>query len=113
MTKNIGSNIAIVVGILLIVAGLSQLKASSANAGLIMLIGAFAYRSAKKRYLGEVKNTSPRKVVELIGMLIIVLLIVLQKDLIDLLATDPVPNLIVPLWALIAYIIVFIKKQQT
>ena len=113
MMKNIGSTITIVLAVLVLITGLTQPNASYINAGIIMLIGAFAYRSAKKRSLGEVKNTTVRKAIELTGITIIILLVVLQKNLLDLLYLDPVPNFIIPVWTLIAYLVVFLKKKST
>lgn len=111
--KNIGSTIAIVLAVLSLITGLTQPNVAYINAGIIMLIGALAYRSAKKRSLGEVKDTTVRKAIELTGITIIILLIVLQKNLLDLLFLDPVPNFIIPVWALIAYLIAFLKKKPT
>lgn len=111
MKKNIGSTIAIALGALSVFAGLGQQQISLANAGFIMLIGAYAYRSAKKRSLGEVPNTTIRSLIELAGMIVIVLLIVLQNNLKYLIATDPIPNVIVPVWALVAYLIIRIKGK--
>jgi len=113
MKKNIGSTIAMVLGVLVLITGLTQPNASYSNAGFIMLIGAFAYRSAKKRALGEVKDTNIRKAIELAGMVIIIFLIALQNNLMYLLYTDPVPNLIIPLWAIVAYLICFLKKPSS
>jgi len=113
MKKNIGSTIAIVLGVLVLITGFTQFNVSYINAGFIMMIGAFAYRSAKKRALGEEKNTNIRKAIELTGVVIIILLIVLQKNLLILVAEDPVPNLIIPLWVIIAYFVAFLKKKPT
>jgi len=113
MKKNIGSTIAIALGALSVFAGLGQQQISLANAGFIMLIGAYAYRSAKKRSLGEVPNTKIRTLIELAGMFVIVLLIVLQNNLKHLIETDPVPNVIVPIWAIAAYLFSFLRKKQS
>ena len=113
MKKNMGSTIAMVLGVLVLITGLTQPNASYINSGFIMLIGAFAYRSAKKRALGEVGNTAVRKITELAGVAIIFLLMALQRDLTYWMVEDPVPNLIIPLWAVVAYVIASLKKQPT
>lgn len=109
--KNIGSNLAIVLGIISAIAGLTQLNVSLANAGFVMIIGAFAYKSAKRRALGEVVSSNLRKATELVALVVIILLIGLQNNLVDLLSTDPVPNLIIPAWALIAYALAYFKAR--
>jgi len=111
MKKNIGSLLAIALGALLVFSGFGQQQVSVANAGIIMLIGAFAYRSAKKRSLGEVPDSTIRSLTELAGMAVIILLIVMQNNLISLMVTDPVPNVIIPVWALVAYLIIRIKGK--
>ncbi len=71
-----------------------------------MILGALAYRSAKKRKLGEAKSTLTRQLIEIALVVLICLAVLAQKDLIYLIATDPVPNVIIPLWAIVAYLIV-------
>jgi hypothetical protein len=39
--------------------------------------------------------------------------ILLQNNLKNLIVTDPVPNFIIPLWALIAYIVIVSKAKQS
>ena len=71
-----------------------------------MILGAIAYRSAKNRKLGEVKSTATRLILEITMLLLIVLIIVLQDDLKQLIVTDPIPNALIPLWAVLAYLII-------
>jgi hypothetical protein len=49
---------------------------------------------------------------EIAAIAIIVLAVALQNDLKNLIATDPVPNLIIPLYAIIAYLIIVLKKPK-
>jgi len=70
-----------------------------------MILGALAYRSAKKRKLGEVKSTLTRQLVEVALLLGICVVVLGQNNLKTLIATDPVPNFVIPLWAIIAYLI--------
>ena len=110
--KHIGSTLGIVLGILAIVSGLTM-PGSILIAGIVMLVGALAYRSAKKRKMQEVNNTVLRKALEGIGIFGLIALIVLQKDLKELIATDPVPNFIIPIFVLIAYLIALIRKNKS
>jgi hypothetical protein len=71
-----------------------------------MILGAIAYRSAKKRRLQEVSSTLPRKFVEVALLLLICVLVFTQNNLDDQLTTHPILNLIVPLWAVVAYSVV-------
>ena len=114
----IGSTIALVVGILAALAGLAQAASgkgiSTFNAGVVMMLGSLAYRSAKMRKLGIAKTTSGRLVVEWLALAVILAVVLLQKDLFQLMYEDPVPNLIIPLWVLVAYFVVllFTKPQE-
>ena len=71
--------------------------------GAFMILGATAYRSAKKRRLQEVSSTVPRKFVEAALLLLICVLVLTQNNLNYEMTTHPVSNLIVPLWAIVAY----------
>jgi hypothetical protein len=71
-----------------------------------MTLGALAYWSAKKRKLGEVKSTPVRQCLEVALLVLICLAILLQNDLIYRIESDPVPNVILPLWAIAAYLII-------
>ena len=46
-------------------------------------------------------------------MFIIVAAVLLQNDLRNLIITDPFPNLIIPLWAIIAYMIIALKRKKS
>ena len=77
-----------------------------------MILGALAYRSAKKRKLGEVTTTLLRKGLEASALVIIAAAVLLQNDLKNHIANDPVPNVIIPLWAIIAYIVIVLKTKK-
>lgn len=111
MKKHLGSTVAIVLGVLTFGSGVAR-PGSLLIAGPIIVVGALAYRSAKKRNLGEVKNSLQRKGLELAAIAAIFAAVLLQKDLANLIATDPVPNLIIPLLAIIAYSIIALKKPK-
>ena len=110
MKRHLGSSLGILFGILAIIAGITQ-PGGILIAGIVMTIGGLAYRSAKKRKLDEVKNTILRKTLEGAGIVGIIVLITLQNDLKQLVVTDPVPNFIIPVFAVAAYIIVLFKKK--
>lgn len=111
MKKHIGSMIALTLGILVLVSGLTK-PISSLLAGIFIILGALAYRSAKKRILEEVENTLLRKGLEVSALVIIATAVLLQNNLKSLIATDPVPNLVIPIWAIIAYIIIASKTKK-
>ena len=76
-----------------------------------MILGALAYRSAKKRKLGELRVLSPGQgiVLEVALLLVICLLVLAQKNLKELVATDPFNNVFIPLWAIFAYLFVILS----
>jgi hypothetical protein len=94
MLKHLGSTIALAPGILALVGGFaSAYRGPRSGAGdlivssPIIILGALAYRSAKKRWLGQVASTTSRRVVEAIAMLLIFALVVPLNNLKMLIAT--------------------------
>jgi hypothetical protein len=81
--------------------------------GVAMTLGALAYWSAKKRRLGEVKTTLTRQCLEVALLVLICLAVLLQNDLIYRIESDPVANLIVPLWAIVAYLVIVIMPSSS
>ena len=77
--------------------------AAAIIAGPVVILGATAYRSRKRRLLGLKPATLVPKSLEAAALVLILLMVGLQDGLRSLIATDPVPNLIIPLWAFIAY----------
>jgi hypothetical protein len=105
--RHLGSDIALVIGCLSFVAGITQPSGGgSAIGGAAMVLGSLAYRSAKSRRLGEVASTPTRRISEMMMVGAIFPIVLLQSDLKYILATDPVPNAIIPVWAIIAYALV-------
>ena len=101
MKKHIGSTIALVLGVLMIV------NPKTTVTGLIITLGALAYRSAKNRKIGAKASTTARQCLELAAIALSVLAVVVVVPPYDLrhrIVTDPFPNLIIPLWVLIAYL---------
>ena len=75
-----------------------------------MILGSLAYKSVKKRRLGIVKSSTIRTVLEIFAIAIIIVLTLFTKP--SMLYDDPFPNLIIPILAVIAYIIAFVKKAR-
>ncbi len=111
MKKHLGSTISLIVGVLSFISGVTNLNGLVIT-GPIIILGALSYRSAKKRRLGDANNSLLRKGLEISAIAAIVLAIVTQNNLRNLLITDPVPNLIIPLFAIIAYAIIAFRKPM-
>jgi hypothetical protein len=124
LKRHLGSTLALVAGGLSIVSGLERVVttptansfepgSSMPEAGVVMILGALAYRSAKKRRIGEAKSTWTRQFLEIASLVLICLVILMQNNLRHLIATDPVPNAVIPLWAILAYLaIVAMPKSR-
>jgi multisubunit Na+/H+ antiporter MnhB subunit len=78
--------------------------------GVVMVLGALAYKSLKKRKLQIVRSSKTRQTLEIFALLAIIALVTLQRDFKVQLTNDPVPNFVIPLWALIAYGILYLKR---
>ena len=113
MKRHIGSTIALILGFLSFASSLANpSNPSGLVAGPVIILGALAYRSAKKRNLGEVKSTLLRKGFEASALVIIAAAVLLQNDLKNLIVTDPVSTVIIPLWAIVAYIVILSKTKK-
>lgn len=97
----VGSSLAILVGIV-------ALGSGYITPGWCVILGALAYKSAKKRNLGIVQDTPVRRIIEGVVMLLILLAVFFTDR--TVLTEDPFPNLVLPLWTLAAYGIVMTKK---
>ena len=73
-------------------------------AGIVMVLGALAYRSAKKRRLGEVKSTRMRISFEVILLAAICAMILGQNNVAQRMVTDAITNVLLPAWAIVAYL---------
>jgi hypothetical protein len=112
MKRHIGSTIFLVIGIVALIAGLTNPASSILMSGPIIILGALAFRSAKKRRLGTVKNSVLRKGLELSGIVAIILSIALQNNLKYLIITDPVPNVLIPFLAVVAYAVIALLAMK-
>lgn len=113
MPKHLGSTIAIVLGLLMVATIAAQPLSSRPIAGAVILLGALAYRSCKRRGLGQVPSTALRIGLEIAALVAAVLVILLQTDLKRRLILDPVPNILPILWVLAAYAIALFRKYPT
>jgi hypothetical protein len=113
--RHLGSTIAIILGILSVASSFAKIQEGQGltgnfQSGAIMIIGALAYRSAKGRKLGEVKPTILRRVME--GLAIVLILLhfaFINKVYIQ---NDAYSTIVIPLWALVAYLIINLKKEK-
>jgi hypothetical protein len=98
--------------VLTFVAGVTALQSAKRDdAGMligapIIILGALAYRSAKKRRLGDVKSTPARQILEIAALTLIVVMILALNNRNYLIATHPVMYFIVPVWAIVAYLVI-------
>jgi hypothetical protein len=99
---------AFVLGMALLVAGLARpsQNPSLLIAGPVVLLGALACRSARNRADGSVVSTSIRRTFETLALISCALLIFMQKDIRTLIVEDPATNLAIPIWILVAYLLV-------
>jgi hypothetical protein len=109
--RHLGSTICLIVGGLALISGIAR-PSSILIAGIVMILGAEAYRSAKKRKLGEVKSSLTRQIVEVALLVLICVVVLAQNNLKYLIATDPVPNALIPMLAILAYVIIAITPQR-
>ena len=106
----LGSTLTLVLGAMYFLGGVGRIAEgvnSMNNAGPVvgpmMFLGALAYRSRKRRRLGLRRASVLRWSLEMLTLCSIVAVWLLQQDLKWLIATDPVPNLLIPLWIIAAY----------
>ena len=119
MLKHLGSSLASAIGTLAVLGGFaSAYRGHGTGAGdliisaPIIILGALAYRSAKKRMLGQVAATTTRKVMEGVAVLLIVALLFSTNDLKTLIALEPAHYIIIPAWAIIAYMFVGFRSPK-
>jgi len=108
-----------VLGVLALLGGvLSTYRGRGTGAGElivnapIIILGALAYRSAKRRMLGQVAPTITRKVAEAVAMVLIVAVLLSLDDL-RTLVTQPAYYVIIPAWAIVAYLFVGFRRPKT
>jgi hypothetical protein len=77
----------------------------------VIILGSLAYKSRKKRLLGLAPSSRVRGALEIAALVVICALILLQRNFANQLYTDPVPNLIIPLWVLLAYALAGVRTR--
>jgi hypothetical protein len=116
MRKHLWTSIAIFCAILIYASGIQAVLGNSSSGllltGEVILLSAIACRSANKRRLKEVTNSTLRIMIEALLILGLILLVVLQNDLAMRLATDPAPNLIIPIICFLFYALAFYKARK-
>ena len=114
---HLGSSIVFLIGFLAIIWGLSTVTRPAGQysdtllAGVVMVFGALAYKSAKKRWLGEAKSTMTRQLLEIALLVVVCVAVLAQPNLKHLMVTDPIPNVVIPTWAIVAYLVIALKPR--
>ena len=72
--------------------------------GFTALLGAAAYRSAKRTKLGIAHARASRSILEMLAILAIIAAVSLQRDVVHLAYNDPIPTVVAPIWAVAAYL---------
>ena len=113
-----GSTVAVVLGVLAFFGAMGGVGSGDhaferlLTAGSVLILGALAYRSAKQRRLGEVASTPLRRVGESVAILLLLLTVLLQKDLANQIVTEPLATVLIPVWALVAYLLVALWPRR-
>jgi hypothetical protein len=81
-------------------------------AGLVMILGTTAYRSAKRRKLGIKPDAISSRILEISLLLLCLLAIILIPDLPDRLYNNPLFLVIIPAWVFIAYGLAYFKQSE-
>ena len=113
----LGSTIALVFGVLLIFSGImpqdnAKVVFETSYAGICFIIGALAYRSAKKRNSKEIPDTDFRKASEVIGLIVVSAGVLLQNDSLRNMYLSPVTNVTIPIYIFTAYFWVDFKNRE-
>lgn len=80
--------------------------------GPIILLGALAYRSAKRRWLGQVASTKVRCLLEAVAIGIILFSMLRLPNLHELVISQPFHYVLIPVWALTAYVLVGFRSPK-
>jgi hypothetical protein len=112
--RHMGSTIAIVLGLVYFAGSLSPSNPShdGSIAGPVMVLGALAYRSAKRRALGEATASMGRLVIETVLILLIVASVVFRNDLRTAIVINSAPTLLIPAWCVVAYVVAAVRAWK-
>ena len=115
----LGSQIALFVGTVGILSGLAAVGREGASSdatglmfGPVMVLGAAAYSSSKRRLLGLKPETMARKAFEAVCLLLLVIMWLGHMDLEHEIRNNPVSHMIIPLWALLAYLCAKFRTER-
>ena len=108
------ANIALVFGVFMLASGIANSQSiDNFFGGAWIVLGVLAYKSAKKRKLGLVKNSIVRQTLELAVFFILIGDIFLQvlgggaeRNMVN----DPFNFLFIPAWVIIAYCFIVFRK---
>jgi intracellular septation protein A len=113
----IGSTVAIVIGVISIGTQLSHISTwvhmDNIVGGITAIFGAVAYRLAKERRLGFKPDSVVLRNVEAVLLAVVVGTPVIQTVMGVDFVTHPWSNLLIPVWTVIAYLYVRLKKAAT
>lgn len=106
--------LAVIIGILAIASGLANSNDADSMVvtGLVILLGVFSYRTAKRRLRENPSNMTTLIVVELISLAFIIFLVFMQTDYRINAINDPFSNIIIPAWVLISYLTLIVKSRH-
>jgi hypothetical protein len=121
--KFLGSTIALVFGWLIVVAGVSAVARNAETgvppaspfmlyAGIMILLGTYAYRSKKKRQLGMLENSQVRIGAEAIIIGLVIFGFVFQRDFLEVIVEDPFTRLFIPVFSVVPYFILFRNRPK-
>ena len=105
--KFINVDSALGLGIISVLAGISQ-QSNLLVAGIYIILGSLAYKSAKRRRLGIAQPSKVKFILELVAIGVIFILVLLTNRV--EIYNDPFVNLLIPIWAVIAYFVISFKK---
>jgi hypothetical protein len=113
----IGSTVATLIGVISIVSELSHISTwvhmDNFVGGITAIFGAVAYRLAKERRLGLKPDSALLRSVEAALLAAVVATPIVQTVMGVDFVTRPWSNLLIPMWTVIAYLYVRLKKAAT
>ena len=89
------------------IAHFGTLGSDALMGGAMMILGSLAYRSAKQHKLGEVNSTLTRQFFEialLVPIFFLMFVRLASHNIPYLVETDPVPDIVISIWAIVAYL---------
>jgi len=110
-----GSTLGIVAGFLIFASAVGQFQTGGSSegitSGVAVILGALAYKSAKKRRIYVAEPSILRMGFEAVAILLVALSLLLRNDIERFIAEEPV-HLLYWLWALIPYFIMILVSRK-